>query len=182
MELSPYIYKLLPSFADIGSTGMLSGVYELTSFNKGVRAFTLEDGIHYDIALTNTGGAVLFSGTASAVARADCDRCLEDARLELTGEIEGFAVFDHDAIDPEAEADEYILVKDRDGAVDLAPMIFAAIILSLPPVVVCKEDCAGICPACGAHLNTETCSCTFDQTSGGHPFEALEALKEIFKN
>jgi len=43
--------------------------------------------------------------------------------------------------------------------VDLGEEIRQEMILSNPPKILCKKDCKGICPQCGANLNTEQCKC-----------------------
>ncbi len=41
--------------------------------------------------------------------------------------------------------------------VDLSPLIRDMIVLSVPMKPLCKEDCKGLCPVCGANWNEETC-------------------------
>jgi uncharacterized protein len=46
-----------------------------------------------------------------------------------------------------------------DDFVDLAPLVHDAILLDLPLAPLCREDCQGLCPYCGADLNDEHCDC-----------------------
>lgn len=41
--------------------------------------------------------------------------------------------------------------------VDLSPLIRDMIILSIPMKPLCRKDCKGLCPVCGANWNKETC-------------------------
>ncbi len=50
-------------------------------------------------------------------------------------------------------------VEKQTEAVELDEDIRQEVLLNLPPRVLCKEDCKGICPGCGADLNTERCRC-----------------------
>ncbi len=43
--------------------------------------------------------------------------------------------------------------------IDLGEEIRQEIIMANPSKVLCKKDCKGICPACGANLNIEKCKC-----------------------
>ena len=43
--------------------------------------------------------------------------------------------------------------------IDLAPIICEQIILQIPIKVLCSEECKGLCPQCGANLNTSSCNC-----------------------
>ena len=71
-----------------------------------------------------------------------CARCLEDFHG-----IQAFEYhFDFDA----GPGIEYI---------DLGEEIRQEIILANPARILCKEDCKGICPKCGANLNIEPCKC-----------------------
>ena len=33
------------------------------------------------------------------------------------------------------------------------------LVLAMPLKVLCREDCAGLCPQCGTDLNVEACAC-----------------------
>ena len=43
--------------------------------------------------------------------------------------------------------------------IDLGEEIRQELILGNPARILCAEDCKGICPKCGANLNTEACRC-----------------------
>ena len=178
MELEPYIYKLFPDLILPGSSAVLDGRYELAQFTKGGRTFVLEDGISYRLTFANTGGAVLITGTVEAVAHTECYRCLDVARLEVFGEVETLVFFEAEAFEAEADAEDCILAEGPEACVDLTPLLFSAVIFALPLVVLCREDCAGICPNCGAHLNDESCACTVAPADENHPFAVLKSLKQ----
>jgi len=59
MDLEPYFYTLLPELAETGSYAVIAGTYELKGFEKGPRSFMLDNGIQYELAMANTGGAVV---------------------------------------------------------------------------------------------------------------------------
>ena len=40
---------------------------------------------------------------------------------------------------------------------DLTAALSAAFVMEIPYVVLCKEDCAGLCPMCGENLNHVDC-------------------------
>jgi uncharacterized protein len=50
--------------------------------------------------------------------------------------------------------------KPGDEAVDLGSYIREEVFIGYEPRVLCKEDCKGICPSCGAYLNEEQCECS----------------------
>ena len=57
-----------------------------------------------------------------------------------------------------AAADEEIYPID-DDVIDLAPLVRDSVVLELPGAPLCREDCAGLCPQCGANLNEGPCGC-----------------------
>jgi uncharacterized protein len=43
--------------------------------------------------------------------------------------------------------------------VDLEPLVRDAVLLELPVTTLCRPDCKGLCPTCGADWNEGPCSC-----------------------
>ncbi len=60
---------------------------------------------------------------------------------------------------------------------DIMPQISETIFTLLPMRILCKEDCAGLCPNCGKNLNYGECSCKIEDENfnlNSNPnFEAL---------
>jgi uncharacterized protein len=168
-------YKLLPELAEIGASADLEGVLALGKITKGALDFELDDGISYSINLSNTGRGVLLTGRAFIEGTSECSRCLEPARVEVEGEVVGYYILNPGEEDEELADDEFFTV-DSTGVVDLVIPIVAAIIHELPQVVLCDEDCAGLCPHCGVNLNEETCGCA-DEPPADSPFAVLSQFK-----
>lgn len=74
------------------------------------------------------------------------------------------ASFDLDALDEEHYSGKTI---------DLAPALREQLLLALPPPPLCKEECKGLCSACGADLN---------QTDCGHAQKAPDLRWAALKN
>lgn len=49
--------------------------------------------------------------------------------------------------------DELVSPYVEDGVLDLHAWARDALALALPANILCREDCAGLCPVCGANLN-----------------------------
>ncbi|HTN53991.1 MAG TPA: DUF177 domain-containing protein [Anaeromyxobacter sp.] len=43
--------------------------------------------------------------------------------------------------------------------IELDPILREQLLLALPAYPVCKDDCKGLCPICGANLNDRECGC-----------------------
>jgi uncharacterized protein len=55
----------------------------------------------------------------------------------------------------------------------------SALIMETPYVVLCREDCAGLCPTCGANLNEGDCGCAAKAASEPDPMSPFAALKDL---
>ncbi len=75
-----------------------------------------------------------------------CMRCLEVAKPE-------FAVDVREVSQP-GGVDELDFPYVEHGVLDLHAWARDALALTLPAKVLCRPDCAGLCPECGADLNT----------------------------
>jgi len=98
---------------------------------------------------------VLVTGSARGAATGACVRCLDPVTEEVeAGFQELFAYADRAAHHHEVVADDEddeVRVLDGD-LIDLEPVIRDAVVPALPFQPVCREDCPGLCPECGAHL------------------------------
>lgn len=72
----------------------------------------------------------------------------------------------------------------EDNVIDLGPVLEEQFVLSIPYVVLCKDDCGGICQRCGKNLNLGPCQCEPPDNQRGHqkghletPFSVLKGLK-----
>lgn len=84
-----------------------------------------------------------------------CHRCLEDASIPVAIDAREYQA-DHP--EPGAEADEVCDYLHGDE-LDVASWAADAIVLSMPHKILCREDCKGLCPNCGANLNDGSCQC-----------------------
>ena len=83
-----------------------------------------------------------------------CDKCAEDFVRPFSFDINKTVV---KRVENEEDSDEYIITPD--GIVELDDIIREEIYLFLPFVMVCKDDCKGLCPHCGKNLNLGKCNC-----------------------
>jgi uncharacterized protein len=72
------------------------------------------------------------------------------------------------------ERDLGLYLYDGDE-IDLTDAVQEQLLLSLPMQPLCRKDCRGICPTCGADRNRQACSCRNASKEG--PFAALRRLK-----
>jgi len=101
-----------------------------------------------DLRLESVSEGVLVSGTAQVELAGECARCLEPLTDELVVDVMQLFVYPGH----ENEADDDEIGRLVDDYVDLEPLLRDAVVLALPLAPVCSDDCAGLCPDCGARL------------------------------
>ena len=175
--------------ADVGSTLVVQGHIDESGYLLGGHTFRLPDGLDYDLVLTNAGKGILVTGIVSGRVLGTCDRCLEEAVLDLTGEVEEYYLFRQEATadgsDTLGDDDEMDFSwVGEDHTIDLTDAISSALLMETPYVVLCREDCKGLCPVCGENLNQVDCGhgaqierrCEEERMASG-PFSALRKLR-----
>jgi len=97
-----------------------------------------------DISRTASGHAIrlTFSGTVAG----PCMRCLGPAEVEV--DVEAREVDQRGAEDEELRS-PYV----EDEVLDVGALAHDALALALPQQLLCRPDCAGLCPVCGESLN-----------------------------
>ncbi len=93
---------------------------------------------------------VLVSGTASGQAVGECVRCLDPVRRPLVVDLQ--ELFTYPGAERDDDEDETELPALEGDLIDLEPVIRDAVVLELPLQPVCRDDCPGLCPQCGARL------------------------------
>ncbi len=154
------------------------GAADLPALAAGPDTYRFAGPVAWSVDVTNTGEALLVMGTAKATAATDCARCLDEVAYDLEGDIEGYFVMGgEEAEAPEdLEGDEFACLPE-DHIIDLVPLIEQALLLELPLVPLCDDDCKGLCPRCGANLNEGPCACADEAAGEDNPFAALKNLK-----
>ena len=125
--------------------------------------------------VTNTGFGMVVRGWVSVIVTSPCSRCLEPAGLPLRIALfeeyrDGTAQGDTDLPGADVESD---FRAYSGGTVDLTDAVRDAIIVATPIRILCRDDCIGLCPMCGANLATHPCDCS---PPGDLRFEALAKL------
>jgi uncharacterized protein len=98
----------------------------------------------------------LWRGSIRASVLNECRRCLSPVRQEVNAETG--VLFSGD---PEVADDPSVYPLPQGAThVDITEAVREELALAVPPLVLCRPDCAGLCPKCGADLNAGPCGCT----------------------
>ena len=100
-------------------------------------------------------GEYFWRARLQADVRGDCRRCLTDVVRHVDEHVDVLFSDDPDA----AEDPAVYLLPPAAGVIDLGEAVREELALAVEPYPVCREDCAGLCPRCGADLNAGACAC-----------------------
>lgn len=114
------------------------------------------------VTLTRTLDGVLANGTFATAVPMNCDRCLQPVTVPLEVQIEEEYL---PTVDPvtgarlSEPAEPTPFRIDEHHHLDLSEAIRQALVLNIPMTVLCRPECRGICPTCGADRNVNPCTC-----------------------
>jgi uncharacterized protein len=145
-----------------------------------------EGSIRVRARLVPTDHSVYVSGEAQAHAKLQCVRCLEALFYPVHSSFEMTVVPMEVKPDrlagewhelDEKDLDEYVYSGD---IIDLTDVVREQVLLSVPTYPLCRPNCRGLCPQCGADLNRTSCGCVEEDVR--RPMTRFqEKLKKIIK-
>jgi uncharacterized protein len=98
-----------------------------------------------------------------------CVRCLEDAEMRV--EVDAREVHQAGAAD-----EELLSPYVTDDELDVRSWAHDALALAMPPQFLCRPECAGLCPVCGASLNDADPA---EHEHGREPDPRWDKLREL---
>ena len=122
-------------------SGMETGA--VSAVLPGARAFGVVE---------NRAGVLHLDGTLEVSVVYECSRCLKTEERSLSLELRAVFTDEEDSDEPDAFS--------LDGNLaDIDEIVADAFILHSEERYLCREDCRGLCPRCGADLNEGPCGC-----------------------
>ena len=109
-----------------------------------------------------SGDRVSVRGSVLSRVHLECVRCLREFDLPLEAPMVLYAERTGSTSREEQEQlerDDYMLFHDG-RRLDLRETVRELMLLELPITPVCREDCPGLCPKCGAELSLGPCGCS----------------------
>ena len=126
----------------------------------------VDEPVAITVRLESLSNGVSVRGTATARWAGECRRCLAPVSERASVDLD--ELYQRVREDPDA----HVIENDQ---IDLLPMVRENILLAVPIGPLCREDCPGFCPQCGADLSEGACGC--DGTVQDPRWAALDALK-----
>jgi uncharacterized protein len=148
-----------------GGTEEVARQYTPEAFTLTGEDFRIVAPVKLTARVSKDAQKVRLAGRVQTTLETDCGRCLEpftvpvDAKLDL--------MFLPDAGDGAVQVagEKEVREEDtgvsfyKDDTIDLGEVMRDEFFLALPMKPLCKDDCKGLCPLCGANWNRDTCTC-----------------------
>src|SRR5262245_20963103 len=115
----------------------------------GQRYVAVPEQVPAELTITRATGGMTFRLRFTVRLHGPCFRCTEDAVLDQPIDVQ-----EYQAEDPEGD-EELTSPYVTQSKLDLSAWARDAVALALPDKILCREDCAGLCPVCGKNLTRE---------------------------
>jgi DUF177 domain-containing protein len=122
-----------------------------------------------------TGEGIRIRGHLETRLEARCDRCLAPVEFPVRRDFD----LSYRPLASIARVEEIEVSEDElavgfysGEGIALADLLSEQVILSVPMKIVCRAECRGLCPVCGADRNREECHCP--SPSSESPFAKLK--------
>jgi uncharacterized protein len=135
----------------------------------GERYVPVPECVPAELSVTRATTGTVFTLAFSARLHGPCYRCLGDAVLDVP-----ITAREYQASSPEDE--QMTTPYLHDDQLEVSDWARDAVALALPDKILCRPDCAGLCPVCGKNLNEEPH--THEEEHDDPRWAALEALRD----
>lgn len=135
------------------------------------------------VKLTRTNRSVIVTSSLQADITLNCNRCLNKCRCSVAFDIEEeyFPTINVLSGLPIAIPDEPgCFLVDEHHIIDLTEAIRQYALMAIPMKVLCRPECAGLCPLCGHNLNFGPCGCYYKNTDPR--WDKLKILAAVERN
>jgi uncharacterized protein len=114
----------------------------------GQRYLPVPEKVDAELVISRAASGTVFELRFNARLHGPCYRCLADAVLDVP-----ISAREYQATSP-GDSDELKTPYIENEQLDLSGWARDALVLALPDKILCREDCAGLCPVCGVDLNS----------------------------
>jgi uncharacterized protein len=136
----------------------------------GERYLPVPEEVPAELVVSRASTGRVFQLSFRARLHGPCYRCLDDAVVDLPVNAR-----EYQATNP-GESDELRTPYVVDETLDVHAWARDAIALALPEQILCRPECAGLCPVCGKDLNLEPH--THEEERSDPRWEALAKLRD----
>lgn len=147
---APLVFNVHDLMRRAGNERHVDTSLSLTELGVDDPRFTPHTMVTLALHAESLSDGVVVHGSVAVPWTNTCARCLavaDGTAVTEVHELYQLVVTDPDAFPIDGEQ------------IDLTPFVRDVVLLDTPTVVLCRPDCAGLCPTCGVDRNATTCHC-----------------------
>lgn len=163
-----------------GEVDRISRQYAPEAFDLEGEEFRLTEPVAFTAEVRKDARKVRLVGRVRTSLECPCSRCLDPFTIAVDAPFDLLFLPDGDDRaddDRELRDDDIGVSYYKDDVIDLGEVMREQFYLALPMKPLCREDCRGLCPACGVNRNRETCACKTDWVD-----PRMESLRKLLKD
>lgn len=134
--------------------------------------YRVEQPVEAVVEVSTDGDTLELSLSVRTVISGECARCLEPVTQDLDFS-RSWTLRSRDLEDPDIE-----LPVTEEGVLDLHQLVFQEVVMEAPFLLLCAEDCPGLCPVCG---KKKVAGCTCQSAEDAAPANGLSILKTLLQ-
>jgi uncharacterized protein len=115
----------------------------------GQRYLVVPENVPAEVTVTRASTGAVYELRFHVRLHGPCFRCLGDAVFD-----DDLSLREYQAESP-GGADELTTPYVKDNRLDLSAWARDGLVLALPDKILCRPECAGLCPVCGVDLNAQ---------------------------
>ncbi|MBE7034738.1 MAG: DUF177 domain-containing protein [Ruminococcaceae bacterium] len=139
-----------------GAKMQLAGLLDVPELYQNSE-YDFGEGARFSGVVANIGGVLELTVSAEGTFCVPCARCAKETRQTFSVSVRETLT---DCDGKATESEERVLLCGT--SLDMDDVLWPEIFLTLEPKYLCKPDCKGLCPQCGADLNENPCDCKED--------------------
>lgn len=133
----------------------------------------LREPLQVELQARSVGEGIFLRGRLRTTLELHCRRCLAVTEREVDEPVD--LLFQELDEEDEDAGGEVYPIPPRGTELDLEHAVREQLLLRVPRFVVCRDECRGLCPRCGADLNEAPCDCAPEEEPS--PWDALRKIK-----
>jgi uncharacterized protein len=145
-----------------GTSGAFAHIYQKDELNFSDERVRLLEPPEISGRVVRKETEIFLNGRLTALAQVDCDRCLEiiDVPVRAEFNLQYVTAGDYQNMHAAALEESDLALSVFDGeTIDVDEIVREQVLLAVPTRLLCREDCKGFCPSCGADRNLKECDC-----------------------
>jgi uncharacterized protein len=167
--------NLVEVLRETGNREDVRGELKIDNISYRGEEFRFITSPYFDGYVYNNGQSLTLKGQVSMKLEVNCARCMKSIERDFEFELEETLV--REDKNPDPDGDEIVFSGEE---IDIADIVIDGFYVNVPGKFLCKEDCKGLCPECGADLNEGECGC--DTETIDPRWEALKKIMDSSKD